>query len=66
MSRKRNNHLESLVCPSCGSDEIQIKAWVNANTLKYQDTTEEEAWCPICEEHTKTVTLDEYLKDKKD
>ena len=28
---------DPLVCYNCGSHNVQIKAWVDANTLKFKD-----------------------------
>jgi Zn finger protein HypA/HybF involved in hydrogenase expression len=47
---------EYLVCSECGSKNVQVTAWVNANTNRYTgDTDDDEAWCEDCDEH---VTLD--------
>lgn len=38
-----------------GSPNIQVQAWVNANTNEYVDdiTDNAECWCEDCGEHTK-------------
>ena len=43
------------VCSECGSPNIQIQAWVNANTNEYIDniTDDSECWCGDCMKHTK-------------
>lgn len=43
------------VCSECGSPNIQVQAWVNANTNEYVDdiTDNAECWCEDCGEHTK-------------
>ncbi len=39
-------------CPECGSENVQIKYWVNPNTNSIIDTAEdEEGWCEQCEQH---------------
>lgn len=61
MSEKR-----ILVCDKCGTDAVQIQAWVDANTQEYKgETDSDEAWCDFCEEAT-TLSLvieDEYVND---
>lgn len=43
------------VCSECGSPNIQVQAWVNANTNEYVDdiTDNAECWCEDCGKHTK-------------
>ena len=43
------------VCSECGSTNIQVQAWVNANTNEYVDdiTDNAECWCEDCGKHTK-------------
>ena len=43
------------VCSECGSPNVQIQAWVNANTNEYvSDLCDSgECWCENCEKHTK-------------
>lgn len=43
------------VCSECGSPNIQVQAWVNANTNEYIDniTDDAECWCENCMKHTK-------------
>lgn len=42
-------------CSQCGGTNIQVQAWVNANTNEYVDdiTDNAECWCEDCCEHTK-------------
>lgn len=42
-------------CSQCGGTNIQVQAWVNANTNEYVDdiTDNTECWCEDCCEHTK-------------
>lgn len=43
-----------LTCDSCGSTEVQVQAWVNANTNEYKGETDSgQAWCEACEGPTK-------------
>lgn len=43
------------VCSECGSPNVQVPAWVNANTNEYIDdiTDDTECWCEDCMKHTK-------------
>lgn len=44
------------VCSECGSPNIQVQAWVNANTHEYADVIIDgvnECWCENCNKHTK-------------
>ncbi len=53
-----------LVCDHCGSTAVQVQAWVDANTNEYKGETDSgQAWCEICEEHTK---LKEIVVPKSD
>lgn len=42
-------------CSQCGGINIQVQAWVDANTNKYIDDIDQngDCWCDDCEEHTK-------------
>ena len=43
-----------LLCDSCGSDRVQVQAWIDANTNEYKGETDNgQAWCSNCEGHTK-------------
>ena len=40
-------------CSECGGTNIQVQAWVNANTNEYvDDIGEGECWCEDCQKHT--------------
>lgn len=43
------------VCSECGSPNIQVQAWINANTNEYVDDIGDstECWCEDCGKHTK-------------
>ena len=39
------------VCGTCGSDQIQVLAWVGMNNKKFEDwlnETDEDCYCPEC------------------
>lgn len=58
-----------LVCEECGSSNVQMRAWVNANTLDYTsdsgDTDRDNYWCEDCEEHNYLCSRSDYLNGKK-
>lgn len=55
----------AIVCTICGSDDVQVKRWVNANTDLPEDegmfnlNEIEDNYCVSCDEHT-------VLKEHKD
>lgn len=50
--------LETLYCAYCGSDNIEIRMWVNPNTNEIgNDCGEDECWCNNCEDHNYFLTL---------
>ena len=54
---------EFLVCSKCGSKNVQVTAWVYANTNRYAGEADGDVWCEDCDEHT-TLNLIK-LKVKK-
>lgn len=47
-------------CPICKGTNVQVRAWIDANTNKYVcDIEDEFAWCENCE---KEIRLEE-IKD---
>lgn len=48
------------LCPHCGSDNVETKAWVNANTneLSTYDNGEDEGYCNDCESHGELILSD--------
>lgn len=41
-----------LVCNKCGSTQVQVLAWVDANTNEYMGEFDSDAaWCDNCEEN---------------
>lgn len=46
--------LPKYCCSVCGGTNIQLLAWIDANTNEYiSDTEDDECWCEDCEKHTK-------------
>ncbi len=62
------NYSTKLVCAECGSDQIQVLAWIDANTNEYKSEgtdDRENHWCEKCQEHVEFITEDqlEYKDD---
>ncbi len=53
-----------LVCDSCGSRQIEIQAWVDANSSEYLSDVDDDdtdcKWCAECNENQNFCTLSEY------
>lgn len=59
---------DTLVCSDCGSEMVQVKQWVWANTNEYAGDVEpghDDSWCTACETHPKLITHKEY-KNQED
>ncbi|KAA6302827.1 MAG: hypothetical protein EZS26_000997 [Candidatus Ordinivivax streblomastigis] len=55
-------------CASCGSTNVQLKAWVSANNNEYiesigSDGDEGDNWCEGCGDHTELILESELLKE---
>lgn len=53
------------LCPNCGSDNVEMKVWVNVNTNKLgTECEEDEDYCNDCREHGELIlsTLKESAK----
>lgn len=61
--------LKTLYCPECGGTNVQVQAWVNANTKEFCGFIngpffdEDDCWCEDCEDHVELCILKE-LWDK--
>ncbi len=56
------------VCKICKGDNVQIRAWINANTHEYQDDSildDTDTWCEDCEDH-KGLEIEKTIKPKKE
>lgn len=55
-----------LVCSECGSTEIQLHAWVDANHLTFcgdvYDDDNSSRWCEECQAHVRFSTITEFKK----
>ena len=53
-----------LVCDSCGSRQIEIQAWVDANNVEYLSDVDDDdtdcKWCAECNDNQNFCTLSEY------
>ena len=55
-----------LVCQECGSTDVDVLAWVNINTNEYMsDAGDSDMFCNFCQEETRVLTNDEYIKNFK-
>jgi hypothetical protein len=53
------NEKETYVCTKCGSDDVEIRVWTNANphihgkwtTLPEAPMDKSDTWCKACQEH---------------
>ena len=53
-------------CTNCGSQNIEIKKWVNANTDEVgTDCEDETGWCPDCDGHHEVELLKFDLNGKE-
>jgi hypothetical protein len=54
------------ICPRCGSNNVQFKQWVHANTgeLMDSDIEDEDCWCDDCETHNALITKDIPVNNK--
>ena len=56
-----------VVCSECGGKNIEVRAWVDANTNEYiSDFEDTEGWCQDCSEHMRFMNEEEYNKLDKD
>ena len=58
---------EILVCETCGYKDIEVKAWMNANTDEYCSSIDNngKCWCPQCDEHKYMCSKKIFNKFKK-
>ena len=54
------------ICPRCGSDNVQVKQWVHANTGEMMDSDieDDDCWCDDCETHNTLITKDIPVNNK--
>lgn len=52
-----------LVCPNCGSENMEWKCWVKVNKSEVTEGasfSNEDYWCPDCETHQLPINKEEY------
>lgn len=62
---------EILYCHECGNTDVQVMAWVNANTDEYCSDVNtppeiDDCWCDYCEAHRRLVTISELWNEFAD
>jgi hypothetical protein len=68
MGRFQEVDLNKLVCTTCGSDEVEQRAWIQVNSKKFMDWYDESdkgCYCPNCGLDGELSTLREY-KNKQE
>ena len=54
-----------MVCKHCGSDDVQVMAWVDINSKKLAEIPDKSSiWCSDCCDHTKTIEKINYENKK--
>ena len=54
------------ICTDCKGTNLQVRAWVNANTLEFVEyTREHDIWCETCGVLTEILTVDDDLNQLK-
>ena len=58
------------VCDACGSKQIEIQAWVDANNAEYLSDVDDDdtdcKWCADCEQSQNFCTLSDYKQRMED
>ena len=68
-TRQEKENSEILVCVECGSPQVEVKAWVNANTDEYLSDADDDycgRWCNQCEDNADLCTKEEYIDKMQD
>ena len=63
--RKRSDDSEVYVCCECGSQQIEIQVWADANTEEYHSDAEDACngkWCIECESHIHFCSKAEFIQ----
>lgn len=67
--RQEKENSEILVCVKCGSPEVEVKAWVNANTDEFISDIDDDycgRWCDQCDDNADLFTKEEYIDKMQD
>jgi len=66
MKKKKAKPDNLLVCDDCGSSDVHVKAWVDANTNEFKGYTDEtDRWCDQCECFVEITSLKRYNEREK-
>lgn len=68
-TRQEPEDSEIFVCAECGSPDVEIKAWINANTDEYLSDADDDCygrWCDQCEDNTGLCNKEEYIGKMQD
>lgn len=55
-----------IVCAVCGSEKVQVRAWVDINTNEICSDCEDKPFCQECEGETHVCTKVEFEKQMDD
>jgi predicted RNA-binding Zn-ribbon protein involved in translation (DUF1610 family) len=59
---------DNLVCPQCGSSEVECLDWVRVNDNYFIGGNEsmpaDDYWCPDCQVHEKPVYASDFCEEK--
>ena len=60
--------MKKIVCSQCGSSDVQMLAWIDANTYKFKGfqsdiTEEDDCYCENCKSHQSLEESDEDLEN---
>ena len=64
-TRQEPHDEDVYVCAECGSPEVELKAWVNANTNEFMSTADDDyydRWCNQCEDNIDYCNKKEYIE----
>lgn len=54
------------ICADCKGTNLQVRAWVNVNTLEFVEyTPEDDIWCETCGTFKDILTVDDDLNQLK-
>lgn len=67
--RQRIPRPDDSVCAACGSAEVEVLDWVDANTGQLIGGNEsldpEDSWCRACQEHTGTTLRRQWRRRRR-
>lgn len=67
--RQRIPRPDDSVCAACGSVEVEVLDWVDANTGECSNSSEstnpDDTWCRACEEHAGLVSRRDWKRMRR-